>query len=119
MIRDDRELLAELARLNTDLVPLAMRVIDGSAHAAEQAHFAQRLIAAGERLQRRADEMNYPVIEGEILVEESLTLPHTAEPHQKPPTARNTTSDPSPAGRGGRPGTAPSAYRTPLPGSAW
>ena len=26
MIREDRELLAELARLNTDVVPLAMRI---------------------------------------------------------------------------------------------
>ncbi len=30
MIRDDRELLAELARLNTDVVPLAMRIMDES-----------------------------------------------------------------------------------------
>lgn len=46
MIREDRELLTELARLNTDMAPFAMRVMDGSASAAEQAHYAQRLIAA-------------------------------------------------------------------------
>lgn len=119
MIRDDRELLAELARLNTDLVPLAMRVMDGSAHAAEQAHFAHRLISAGERLQRRADAMNHPVIDGEILTGESLTLPtHTAEPHRESPVVHNTTSNPSPAGRGGRPGKSPPANRTLLPGGA-
>lgn len=46
MIREDCELLAELARLNSDVVPLAMRVIDGSATVQEQRTFAQRLIAA-------------------------------------------------------------------------
>src|SRR5918912_3022329 len=34
--REDRELLAELAQLNTDMVPLAMRVMDDSASSAEQ-----------------------------------------------------------------------------------
>lgn len=65
MIREDRELLAELARLNTDMAPFAMRVMDGSASANEQAHYAQRLIAAGEGLQRRADGIGVAVIEGE------------------------------------------------------
>jgi hypothetical protein len=31
MIREDRELLAELARLNTAMAPLALRIMDGSA----------------------------------------------------------------------------------------
>ncbi|MGH3910045.1 MAG: hypothetical protein ACRDRM_04360 [Pseudonocardiaceae bacterium] len=78
MIRDDRELLAELARLNGDMASLALRVMEGSASAAEQQHYAQRLIAAGERLRRRTDETG--VIEGEVLVEQPLTLPaHTVE----------------------------------------
>jgi len=55
VIREDRELLAELARINGELAPLAMRIMDDSAGAAEQQHYAQRLIAAGERLQRRAE----------------------------------------------------------------
>ena len=54
MIRDDREPLAEPARVNSDVVPLAMRIMDDSATAAEQHELAQRLIAAGERLHRRA-----------------------------------------------------------------
>jgi hypothetical protein len=79
--REDRELLAELARLNSDMAPFAMRVIDGSASIAEQAHYAQRLIAAGKRLQRRANETTETVIDGELLVSGPLTLPaHTVEP---------------------------------------
>ncbi|HEV7452025.1 MAG TPA: hypothetical protein VGO16_11695 [Pseudonocardiaceae bacterium] len=56
MIREDRELLAELAQINTAMAPLAMRIMDDSASAAEQARYAQRLIEAGQRMQRRADE---------------------------------------------------------------
>jgi anti-sigma factor RsiW len=66
VIREDRELLAELALLNTDVVPLAMRVMEGSATAQEQRVFAQRLIAAGERLHHRADESERVVIDGEV-----------------------------------------------------
>lgn len=81
MIREDRELLAELARLNGDMVSLGLRIMEGSASAVEQQHYAQRLIAAGERLRRRADEMNHPVIEGEALADISLALPaRTVEP---------------------------------------
>ena len=52
MIREDRELLAELARLNRDMGVLCLRIMEGSANAAEQQAYAQRLIAAGERLGR-------------------------------------------------------------------
>lgn len=55
MIREDCELLAELAQLNTAIAPMAMRIMDGSASVTEQQDYAQRLIAAGERLRRRAD----------------------------------------------------------------
>lgn len=82
MIREDRELLAELARLNTAMAPLAMRMMDGSASTAEQTQYAQRLIAAGERLRRRATETAGAVIEGEVLGTGPLTLPtQTVEPH--------------------------------------
>lgn len=81
MIREDRELLAELARLNGDMAPLALRMMEGSASAAEQQHYARRLITAGERLRRRADETGRFVIAGEVVVEELLTLPaNTVEP---------------------------------------
>jgi hypothetical protein len=81
VIREDRELLAELARLNSDMAPFAMRVIDGGASIAEQVHYAQRLIAAGKRLQRRANETTGTVIDGEFLVRGPLILPaHTVEP---------------------------------------
>lgn len=82
MIREDRELLAELARLNSDMAPLAMRMMEGSASTAEQVHYAQRLMAAGERLQCRANEGAGTVIEGQVLDNGRLILPaHTAEPH--------------------------------------
>lgn len=74
MIREDRELLAELARLNTDLVPLAMHVMEGSATAQEQQAFAQRLIAAGARLHHRADKSEYVVIDGEVIVGDNGAL---------------------------------------------
>lgn len=54
MIRADRELLADLARMNTDVVPLAMRIMDRSATTEEQQTFADRLIDLGTRLGRRA-----------------------------------------------------------------
>lgn len=65
MIRQDRELLAELARLNTQMASLALRMMDGSASADEQQDYAQRLIAVGHRLRRRAEESVPVVIEGE------------------------------------------------------
>lgn len=75
MIREDRELLAELARLNTDMPSLALRIMDGSAGPAEQRHYAQRLIAVGRRLQRRADGMDGAVIEGEVVTAAPTVLP--------------------------------------------
>ncbi|MGH3937031.1 MAG: hypothetical protein ACRDTG_00110 [Pseudonocardiaceae bacterium] len=41
MIREDRELLAELARLNTDMPSLALRMMDGSASVREQVTFTR------------------------------------------------------------------------------
>lgn len=80
MIREDRELLAELARLNGDMAPLALRVMEGSASAAEQQDYAQRLMAAGERLQRRVDGIGTVVIEGNGPASGPIALPaHTAE----------------------------------------
>ncbi|MGH4006664.1 MAG: hypothetical protein ACRDTH_00570 [Pseudonocardiaceae bacterium] len=84
MNREDRELLADLARLNRDMTPLGMRILDGSASADEQARYAQRLIAAGKRLQPRADGM-WVVIEGEVLIDKEIALPaHTMEPDWRP-----------------------------------
>ncbi len=82
MIREDRELLAELVRLNTAMASLAMRIMEGSASASEQQHYAQRLITAGKRLQRRVDGMRAAIVDGEVLASGSLTLPaHTVEPY--------------------------------------
>ncbi|MCA1674730.1 MAG: hypothetical protein LC799_21900 [Actinobacteria bacterium] len=82
MIREDRELLAELARLNSDMASLALRVMEGSAGPAEQQHYAQRLIAVGERLRRRAwaDRMSGVVMEGEVQAGNPIALAsHTVE----------------------------------------
>jgi len=72
---EDRELLAELARLNGDMASFALRIMDGSAGFAEQRHYAQRLIAGGERLKRRADRMGGTVIEGEVVADGPIALP--------------------------------------------
>lgn len=83
MIREDRELLTELARLNREMAPLALRMMDGSASATEQQHYAQRLTDAGERLRRRAEETSRFVVAGEVLNEEPLILPaDTVEPYR-------------------------------------
>lgn len=63
MIREDRELLAELASVNTDVVPLAMRIMEESATGEAQHEFAERLITLGQRLHRRADETQRVIVE--------------------------------------------------------
>lgn len=83
MIREDRELLTELARLNRDMAPLAMRIMEGSAGSIEQQKYAQRLIAVGEQLKQRAEEAKGTAVEGEFFGNDSLTLPElTIEPHR-------------------------------------
>lgn len=72
MIRADRELLAELARLNSDVVPLAMQIMAESATADEQHAFAERLLAMARRLQARASEV---VIEGDIAAMSDTAVP--------------------------------------------
>lgn len=79
MIRKDRELLADLARLNTDVALLAVRITLGSATAHEQKIFAERLIAAGERLRRRADESERVVIDEEAVFATARGLPTDTE----------------------------------------
>ncbi|MGH3769124.1 MAG: hypothetical protein ACRDS0_09085 [Pseudonocardiaceae bacterium] len=75
MIKEDRELLVELARLNSVLAPLAMCIMEGTASAAEQHTHGLRLIAAG---------MSDVVIEGEVLASGPLVLPlPTIEPHSE------------------------------------
>ncbi len=66
MLRADRELLAELGRLNSDVVPLAMRIMDESVTPTEQHVFAERLIAMARRLQSRASGAGF-VIEGKVV----------------------------------------------------
>ena len=82
MNREDRELLAELAQLNTAMAPLTTRNMEDSASAAEQERYAQHLITAGARLQQRADGTG---VEDEVLADTSLALPAcTVEPGGEP-----------------------------------
>jgi NADH:ubiquinone oxidoreductase subunit D len=67
VIREDRLLLAELGRLNTDVVPLAMRIMDESATAEEHYAFAERLTVMARRLQDRAAHVGL-VIDGEVTI---------------------------------------------------
>lgn len=76
MIREDRELLAELARVNSDVVPTAMRIMEDSATAEQQHELAGRLIAAGQRLHRRADSGGQ-VVGGAVV----MTCQPTADTH--------------------------------------
>jgi hypothetical protein len=79
MIREDRELLTELARLNRELAPLAMRMMDGSASTSEQQDYGRRLIA-----QRRATETSGVIVEGEVPGDKPLTLSErTVEPYRE------------------------------------
>lgn len=62
------------------MAPLAMCIMEGTASAAEQHDYALRLIAAGERLQHRADETGGAIVDGEVLANGPISLPaHTAE----------------------------------------
>jgi len=79
VIREDRELLAELARLNREMASFALRIMDGSASADEQRHYAQRLIAGGERLKHRADTMGDVIIEGEVVAGPTALPAHIVE----------------------------------------
>lgn len=65
MIREDRLLLADLGKLNTDVAPLALRIMDESATAEEQYAFADRLAAMALRLQARAASVGM-VVDGEV-----------------------------------------------------
>jgi len=68
MNREDRELLAELRRLNSDVVPLAMKIMDESVTvtAEEQYAFADRLVTMGRRLEERGKRTARGVIAGVV-----------------------------------------------------
>lgn len=67
MIQEDRLLLAELGRLNSDVAPLAMRIMDESATAEEHYVFAERLTEMARRLQARAARVGL-VIDGDVAI---------------------------------------------------
>jgi NADH:ubiquinone oxidoreductase subunit D len=67
VIREDRLLLVELGRLNTDVVPLAMLIMDESATAEEHYAFAERLTAMARRLQDRAAHLGLVIDGGAVI----------------------------------------------------
>lgn len=78
MIREDRLLLAELGRLNGDVAPLAMRIMDDSATAEEHYVFAERLVTMALRLQARGEHVGL-VIDGEITIAADQNLHRNAD----------------------------------------
>ncbi|MGH4007648.1 MAG: hypothetical protein ACRDTH_05690 [Pseudonocardiaceae bacterium] len=109
MIREDRELLAELARINREMAALALRMMEGSASAAEQRSYARRLINVGEQLEQRAHKMENLVIDGLTLAADTIALRagSAAVPVATPDSrlAAGEAGDPRRSAPGGQPGT--------------
>ena len=78
MTREDRELLAELARLNSDLVSFAMGVMEARLSPAEQHAVACRLVDLAESIEARAQRENAQVVEGEVVQDEGSTETDTS-----------------------------------------
>lgn len=67
MSREDRELLAELASLNKELVTFACGVMDAQVSPTEQHALAHRLVDLAEAIQARAQREDAGVVEGEFV----------------------------------------------------
>ena len=78
MIREDRELFAELARLNKRLVAFAWGVMDDAVPADEQHEVARQLVDLAEAVQARAQREESRVIEGEIVEDRGDTAGNAA-----------------------------------------
>ena len=67
MIPEDRELLAELARLNRQLVVFAWGVMDARLSAAEHHEVASWLVDLAEAIQARGQRQESGVVEGKVV----------------------------------------------------
>ena len=83
MIREDRELLAELARLNRQLVVFAWGVMDARLSAAEHYEVASWLVELAEAIQARAQRQDAGVVEGEVVGDRGDTSGNAAS-HREP-----------------------------------
>jgi imidazoleglycerol phosphate dehydratase HisB len=57
MRREDRQLLSDLAQVNTALPAFALRVMDNTATAAEHHRVADHVIALGQAIDERAETL--------------------------------------------------------------
>ncbi len=78
MTREDRELLAELARLNKQLVTFAWGVMEARLSAAEHYAVAGWLVDLAEAIQARAQREKAGVVEGEIVEDRGDTAGNAA-----------------------------------------
>ena len=82
VIREDQELLAELARLNKQLVTFAWRLMEARLAAAEHYEVASWLVDLAEAIQARGQRQDAGVVEGEI-VEDSSDSSGNAASHRE------------------------------------
>jgi hypothetical protein len=75
MTREDLELPTGLSRINNAMTSLALRIMEGSATVDEQRDYAQRLIAAGQKLRCRAEMMDCLVIDDESAENTAAVFP--------------------------------------------
>ncbi len=88
MIREDRELLAELASLNTQLVTFAWGVLEDRLSFAEQHAVACRLVDLAEAIQARAQRQDTGVA-GEVVEDGGMPAEtRRATGLRPPPTGR-------------------------------
>lgn len=72
VIREDRILLTELARLNTAVPELAIRMMDGALSTEEQIAFGRWLLSMAEAIMQRAERSQAFVLDGQVLLETGL-----------------------------------------------
>lgn len=63
VLREDRELLAHLALVNSDVPGIAVRLMNGQLPVDEQRAFARRLVDIAEALIIHADRRDHPILE--------------------------------------------------------
>lgn len=81
MVPEDRQLLADLARINRQVPEFVLRFIDGKVTPEEQLAFARKLSDAAAAVARHANERR------RIVLDAQLDLPPNVELELRPPQA--------------------------------